>query len=85
MALPLSINDAWTAFLKMPINMRLPFVLAYKTASRWDDIRGLRWEDLRPCGRDLTLVIFRRTKTNVAGRPRIDHVVLIASTLLRLT
>ena len=28
MALPLSINDAWTAFLKIPKNMRLPFILA---------------------------------------------------------
>lgn len=53
------------------------------TASRWQDLQDLTWEDLALVdGGKAVLITFRRTKTNQEADSRIDHLTVVNSQLV---
>lgn len=81
-ALPIDKEMMAAVLAWLPMQFRLPALIAYKTASRWQDVKNLKWRDVRRISATETLVVFRVTKTNQTGKLRIDHVVLVSSKLI---
>ena len=77
-ALPLS-PEAVQAFLRKPrpVHLRALMLLAWRTASRVEDVVALTKDSFRPVGTSDLLVVFNETKTNQEGDTRPDHEVVI--------
>jgi len=76
-ALPLRPATLENAFPRLPPTLQIALYLAMKSASRWDDIFALRWQDIHRITASQVLLVFIRTKPNGDRKRRADHVILI--------
>eukprot|EP00759_Apiculatamorpha_spiralis_P019856 PhF_6_TR25532/c4_g1_i2/m.35757 len=74
-AIPLCLHEMYRILSEMPIRLRIPTFLAWKTASRWSDVARLRKENITWLSEEEAIIHFVETK-GAAFRPfRQDHII----------